>query len=254
MNIFDKKLSVIIPAYNEGERIYKNLLKIDDMIASFSNNYELIPVNDGSKDNTKDEIAKASLERARILPAGYDKNRGKGGAIKEGVNYATGDIIAFLDADLDLSPMHLKDFMIKMDKTEATAVIGSKMHKDSDVDYPMARRIMSVGYYIMLKLMFRLNIKDTQTGVKLFKAEELKRAMTYVKSNGFAYDIEILALINVFGGKIVEMPVRIIFQRGTNWGRIKMRDIADVAVETMHIYNNIHKVKRMNNRRENIKK
>ena len=63
-----------------------------------------------------------------------------------------------------------------------------------------------------------------------------------------------MALINVLGGKIVEMPVKIIFQRGTNWGRIKMGDIADVAVETMHIYNNIHKVKRMNNRRESIKK
>lgn len=253
MSIFDKKLSVIIPAYNEGERIYENLLKIDNMIGTFSNNYELIPVNDGSKDNTKDEIIRAAAENAHIIPTGYDKNRGKGGAIREGVSYATGDMIAFLDADLDLSPMHLRAFMEKMEETEATAVIGSKMHKDSDVDYPFARRVMSVGYYIMLKVMFRLNIKDTQTGVKLFKATELKEAMAYVKSSGFAYDIEILALVNAFGGKIVEMPVKVIFQRGTGWGRIKISDITDVAVETMRIYKNIHKVKRMNSRSESVR-
>lgn len=253
MSIFERKLSVVIPAYNEGERIYENLSEMERMISTFSDNFELIAVNDGSSDNTGEEIARAAGESEHIIPAGYSDNRGKGAAIREGVECASGDYIAFLDADLDLSPMHLKFFMQKMEQTDATAVIGSKLHKDSQVDYPKARRIMSVGYYLMLKVLFRLSIKDTQTGVKLFRAEPLKWAMKYVTSNGFAYDIEVLALVNVFGGKIEEMPVCVIFQRGTGWGRIRLSDITTVAAETMHIWHNVHRVKRMRNKVEVVK-
>lgn len=253
MNIFDEKLSVVVPAYNEGKNIYENLRKMDEMIGSFSNNYELIVVNDGSHDNTKEEIVRAATQSSHIIPAGYETNRGKGGAIREGVQCATGKYIAFLDADLDLSPMHLKSFMEKMSQSGAVAVIGSKLHKDSDVDYPLPRRIMSIGYYVILKVMFRLNIKDTQTGVKLFQAEMLKQVITHVTSNGFAYDIEILALITMFGGKIEEMPVQVIFQRGTGWGRIKFSDITKVIKETLDIYTNVHKVKRMRAKVESVK-
>ena len=248
MSIFERKLSVVIPAYNEGEQIYENLLEMERMISTFSNNFELIAVDDGSSDNTGEEIARASRESVHIISAGYPENRGKGAAIREGVECAGGEYIAFLDADLDLSPMHLERFMKKMEETGATAVIGSKLHKDSQVDYPRPRRIISVGYYLILKILFRLSIKDTQTGVKLFQAEPLKWAMKYVTSNGFAYDIEVLALLNIFGGRIDEMPVCLIFQRGTGWGRIRLSDITGVAVETMHIYHNVHRVKKMRNK------
>lgn len=253
MSIFERKLSVVIPAYNEGEKIYKNLLEMDRMIHSFSDNFELIVVNDGSLDNTEAEIARASAENVHIIPAGYQENRGKGAAIRAGVDCATGEYIAFLDADLDLSPMHLEKFMKKMEETDAIAVIGSKLHKDSEVDYPLPRRIMSLGYYLMLKVLFRLSIKDTQTGVKLFQAEQLRQAMQYVTSNGFAYDIEVLALVNIFGGRIEEMPVHLVFQRGTGWGRIRIADVIDVAAETMHIYHNVHRVKKMRNKLEVVK-
>lgn len=250
MSIFEKKLSVVIPAYNEGERMYENLLEIDRMIGTFSDNYELIVVNDGSLDNTESEVERASATNVHIIPAGYKDNRGKGGAIRAGVERASGEYIAFLDADLDLSPMHLEKFMKKMEETDATAVIGSKLHKDSEVDYPLPRRIMSMGYYLMLKVMFHLKIKDTQTGVKLFRADPLRQVMGYVTSNGFAYDIEVLALLNIFGGRIEEMPIQLIFRRGTGWGRIRISDITDVALETMHIYRNIHKIKKTRDKLE----
>lgn len=244
-NMYEQKISIIIPAYNEGENIYNNLSKMEEMFDTFLTDYELIVVNDGSKDNSKEEIERAEKDMKHVIAAGYDENRGKGGAIREGVEQARGEYIAFLDADLDLSPMHLEVFMKKILETDATAVIGSKLHKDSKVDYPLPRRIMSVGYYLLLKLLFHLKIKDTQTGVKLFKANELKRAMEKVTSNGFAYDIEILALITVYGGKINEMPIELVFQRNNGWGRIKISDIIEVVKETAHIYTNVHNVRRM---------
>lgn len=194
MSIFDKKLSVIIPAYNEEKNIYENLLKMTEIINSFSNNYELVVVNDGSKDATKDEIDRAVKNCPNIIQTGYEKNKGKGGAIKTGVRLATGDFIAFLDADLDLSPLHIKAFMERMEETNSAAVIGSKLHKDSKVNYPKARKVMSFCYYLILKVMFHLDVKDTQTGVKLFNAKELGKIIFNVTTNGFAYDIEILAL------------------------------------------------------------
>ena len=230
MSIYEKKLSIVIPAYNEGERIYENLLEMSKLLSSFVTDYEMIVVNDGSKDNTEVEIRRASETVKNIVPAGYQMNRGKGGAIKEGVKCATGDYIAFLDADMDLSPMHLKDFLAKMEETSATALIGSKMHKDSKVNYPLPRKIMSLGYFLLLKMLFRLNIKDTQTGVKLFEADALKKVMRQVSTDGFAYDIEILALICASGGTIVEMPIELIFQRTNGWGRIRLSDVMELSL------------------------
>ena len=252
MSIYEKKLSIVIPAYNEGERIYENLLEMSKLLSSFVTDYEMIVVNDGSKDNTEVEIRRASETVKNIVPAGYQMNRGKGGAIKEGVKCATGDYIAFLDADMDLSPMHLKDFLAKMEETSATAVIGSKMHKDSKVNYPLPRKIMSLGYFLLLKMLFRLNIKDTQTGVKLFEADALKKVMRQVSTDGFAYDIEILALICASGGTIVEMPIELIFQRTNGWGRIRLTDVMEVAQDTMKIYHNVHRIKKKGNGYEGI--
>lgn len=252
MSIYEKKLSIVIPAYNEGERIYENLLEMSKLLSSFVTDYEMIVVNDGSKDNTEVEIRRASETVKNIVPAGYQMNRGKGGAIKEGVKCATGDYIAFLDADMDLSPMHLKDFLAKMEETSATAVIGSKMHKDSKVNYPLPRKIMSLGYFLLLKMLFRLNIKDTQTGVKLFEADALKKVMRLVSTDGFAYDIEILALICASGGTIVEMPIELIFQRTNGWGRIRLSDVMEVAQDTMKIYHNVHRIKKKGNGYEGI--
>lgn len=252
MSIYEKKLSIVIPAYNEGERIYENLLEMSKLLSSFVTDYEMIVVNDGSKDNTEVEIRRASETVKNIVPAGYQMNRGKGGAIKEGVKCATGDYIALLDADMDLSPMHLKDFLAKMEETSATAVIGSKMHKDSKVNYPLPRKIMSLGYFLLLKMLFRLNIKDTQTGVKLFEADALKKVMRQVSTDGFAYDIEILALICASGGTIVEMPIELIFQRTNGWGRIRLSDVMEVAQDTMKIYHNVHRIKKKGNGYEGI--
>lgn len=251
--MYERRLSVIIPVYNEERQIYRNLLKMEEMISTFCNNFEMIAVNDGSVDHTEDEISKAVRECPRIKAAGYRENRGKGGAIKHGIKYAKGKYIAFLDADFDLSPMHLKDFMQKIEETDAAAVIGSKLHKDSKVDYPFARRVMSFVYYIMLKILFHLDVKDTQTGVKLFQAGELLDVIMDVRTAGFAYDIEILTLIRQNGGKIVEMPVELVFQRKNGWGRIRLIDVICVIRDTIYVYLNIKKIKHVGVKLENAK-
>ena len=237
------KLSVIIPAYNEGKHIKANLFEISDALVAIDDEVEILVVNDGSSDNTKSEIIEASNERPEIIYAGYDVNRGKGGAIKHGVEQASGDVIAFIDADLDLSPKHIIDYYAHMKESNCDIVIGSKMHKDSKLDYPPARKFFSWGYYVLLKILFGMSIKDTQTGVKMYKSKFIKKVTPALRVSGYAFDIEILALCNHDGAKIDEMPVEIIFRREESFGRIRFKDIWKMFTDTIGIWWNLRVVR-----------
>lgn len=232
-------LSLVIPAYNEGRRIYDNLLTISKATEEFCDDFELIPVNDGSSDNTEEEIFRAAESDRRIHPVSYSKNRGKGGAIKEGVSHAQHELIGFIDADLDLSPNHFRDFIKTMNDTGCDIVIGSKMHKESKLEYPVARKIFSYCYYIMLKVLFGLKIKDTQTGVKLYRSEIIKEIVPKLVTGGFAFDIEILALAAERKAKIEERPIVLEYTRESSFGRIKVKDIWKMFTDTVKIWWNL---------------
>lgn len=233
------KFSIVVPAYNEGKHIYDNLLVISKCVSGFVSDFEIIPVNDGSKDNTSDEINRAGEADSRIVPVSYEKNKGKGGAIATGIEKASGDVIGFIDADLDLSPMLFKSFLEKLDSDNCDVVIGSKMHKDSKLNYPIARKMFSFCYFVMLKVLFGLKVKDTQTGIKLYKANYIKRVASIQRVKGFAFDIEQLALLNNLGAKIDEMPVELNFTRQESFGRIRIKDILNMFSDTIKIWWNL---------------
>lgn len=236
-------LSIVMPAYNEGEHICKNLLTTAHEIEQFYPNFEIIAVNDGSTDNTLEQLLLAHEKDARIKIATYKENRGKGGAICVGVSKASGYYIAFLDADLDLSPLHLRKFMLVMQRQNADIVIGSKLHKDSQLNYPLKRRIFSIGYYLLLRMLFHLKIKDTQTGVKLFRGDALRQIIPQLKTLGYAYDIELLLRATRAGFSIIEMPIKLVFSRTGVEGpaRIQLSDILKTFIDTIKIYITIKK-------------
>lgn len=230
------KLSVILPAYNEGAWIFKNLHEVSQTISSFSQDYEVIVVNDGSTDNTLSQVQLAIAEDPHIVVISSLTNEGKGRALCLGTSIATGSYIAFCDADLDIHPRQLENFQHIMDSEQCDVVIGSKMHHDSHVEYPLHRHIISWGYYFFLLLLFRLNVKDTQTGLKLFRADVIKPVMNQILVKRFAFDIEVLAIINSLGYKIVSAPVTIIFKRGSLNSRIKLRDVINTMQDTLGVF------------------
>ncbi|MBO4496133.1 MAG: glycosyltransferase family 2 protein [Clostridiales bacterium] len=237
-------LSVVMPAYNEGEHVYANLLETNRIISTFCEDFEIVCVNDGSKDNTLAEMQRAKAECDKITIVSYEPNGGKGNAIKQGVKAARGENIAFLDSDLDLSPDHLEDFLKHMESEKADVVIGSKMHKESQLEYPAIRKFISFGYYVMLRVLFHLKVHDTQTGIKLFKAPLLKGIIEDVMTKGFAYDIEILAVANELGAKIIERPIRLVFTREGGFSRIKFKDIWLVFKDTFKIRKKVSRLRR----------
>lgn len=247
-----EKLSIIMPAYNEEALIYNSIIQTLDIVEQFAPNLEVVAVNDGSSDNTRQEIeraAKTDEKRPHRCVAGVPvsnssrvklvtskKNRGKGNAIIAGVSQAEGEYIAFVDADLELNPSQLCGYLEKMLATKSDVVIGCKFHKDSELKYPLRRRIISLGYYMMLLALFHLNVKDTQTGLKVFKAGAIKPVAHLIRTSGFAYDIELLAALNRRGCKIEQMPVKVVYVRDRNSRRIGMHDIIKAFNDTWAIF------------------
>ncbi|MBQ8412748.1 MAG: glycosyltransferase family 2 protein [Lachnospiraceae bacterium] len=240
------ELCVVMPAYNEEVAIRDNLLEASRIISQFVSSYRIIAVNDGSKDNTHNEIVEAANQDNHISYISYSPNRGKGGAIAFGVEYAQAKYIAFLDSDLELSPSMLKDFMRELVAKDADVAIGSKLHPDSQLEYPAIRRFLSMGYYIFLKILFRLKLKDTQTGIKLFKGDLIKPICASLTTSGFAFDIEILAKISKLGYKIIEMPIKLCFNRDrTEKSRFSFKVVLNIFKETLKVKKAVKRYKQL---------
>jgi glycosyltransferase involved in cell wall biosynthesis len=231
----DGKISVIMPAFNESEHIFKNLKEVVETFAAFDCDFEVILVDDGSPDNTHLQAARLLLDHPEaVRVVRYEENQGKGNALMAGMAYAKGDYIVFLDADMDLHPSQLPVFFERMRQTGADAVIGSKRHPQSNVNYPLVRQVYSAGYYALVWLLFQLPLRDTQTGLKLFRAEVLRDVFPRVLAKRFAFDIELLSVAHALGYKIVDAPVRLQYQR--NMGRIKPRAVWVMLLDTLAIF------------------
>jgi glycosyltransferase involved in cell wall biosynthesis len=145
-----------------------------------------------------------------------------------------GEYVAFLDADMDLHPEQLEEFFAIMKARDADVVIGSKFHPQSKVEYPRLRRIYSFFYFMLVRSLFGLPVRDTQTGIKLFKREVLERVLPRVLVKRFAFDLELLANVHHFGYRIVEAPVVVNFNRVCS--RLRLAAVWNVFVDTLAIF------------------
>lgn len=227
------RISVLIPAFNEEQAILQSILETAQVLAG--HDYEIIVIDDGSHDQTYAQACLSLAANDRVRVVHYDINQGKGHALRYGFQFATGDLIVFLDADLELHPRQIISLLEVMQREGADVVIGSKRHPASKLVYPWHRRIVSFVYFALVKLFFGLPIRDTQTGIKLFKTTVLRQVMPRLHASRFAYDLEILALAHHFGYGIAEAPVVLTFQRKA-LGRISWKDIREVWLDTVAIF------------------
>jgi glycosyltransferase involved in cell wall biosynthesis len=201
-----KKFSLIIPVYKQEKIIKDDILAIIKALSTLSVPFEIIPVIDGQLDNSLQEIKK--IHDPRVKAVWYETNHGKGYAVRYGFAHAAGDVIGFLDAGGDLKPTALPLMLAKFIFENADVVIGSKRHPDSKITYPLYRKIFSWVYQKLVKLLFGLDVKDTQVGMKIYKRELLENVLPRLLVKQFAFDIEILAVAYHLGyTKIYEAPV-----------------------------------------------
>lgn len=231
-----EKISVVVPCFNEGPQIQKSLSEICEYLSSLAPDHEVIAVDDGSTDDTLGEIQLAASLHATIRPIHYRENSGKGHAMREGFQYASGRYVIFLDADLDLHPRQLTRFFETMEQEKADVVIGSKRHPQSRVDYPKRRVLVSRIYSFFLKWLFNLPLRDTQTGLKLFKYEVLEKTFPKIVCKRFAFDVEVLANAHRLGYRIVEAPIELNFSRILRRGRMTLADLWNTGWDTLAIF------------------
>jgi glycosyltransferase involved in cell wall biosynthesis len=236
-----KNLSIIVPAYNEERSIVACINETKKIIEENDLSYEIIVIDDGSTDLTLSKLNKNFGHDKNIKIYSHNPNMGKGYAVREGFNLSSGDLIAFIDADMDLHPSLIIDFVKYLDSREVDAVIGSKNHPDSVINYPLKRRLYSKIYYLLIKVLFRLSIKDTQTGLKLFRGEAIKEVLPYLKINHYAFDLELLVLLSKSGNKIVEAPIKLNFSK-PNKGRIGIKDIWTILKDTLSLFFRVRKI------------
>ena len=205
------ELSVIVPAYREGPRIRSNLGRLLRELDQLKTTYEVIVVSDGNTDSTVREAQTLRSPSIRVFH--YPMNVGKGFALSLGVAQSVGRRVTFIDADMELDPRTISTFIGVMDQHGCDAVIGSKRHPESRVSYPKFRRLQSAIYQWLVHLLFDLNIRDTQTGLKLFRREVLEDAVPLLAIKRFAFDLELLVVAQLLGYKrIEEAPISLDYQ------------------------------------------
>lgn len=204
-------VSVIVPAYKQEQTIQANLKRVKSTLDELRYPTEIIVVVDGKKiDKTFERASTFTKNHSNNKVVGYDKNKGKGYAVRYGMAVSKGDIIAFMDAGEDLNTNGLSMLLEHFDWYDADIIVASKRHPASKVTYPWQRKIFSFGYQMLVRLLFGLKIKDTQVGMKFYRREVLEKVLPRLLVKQFAFDIEILSVANYLGYKnIYEAPVEI---------------------------------------------
>ncbi|MGQ0604560.1 MAG: dolichyl-phosphate beta-glucosyltransferase [Anaerolineales bacterium] len=203
-------LSVIIPAYNEAQRLGPNLSPVLDFLARHYADSELIIVDDGSTDATAESVRRAIATEPRARLISYQPNHGKGYAVRTGVAASRGDLVLFMDADLATPLDEIPDILGVLADTQADIVIGSRGLPASAIAVkpPPFRRFASwVFDQIKYALVGLRGLADTQCGFKVFRGGIARQLFALGKVDRFMFDVEILFLAERAGLVIREMPV-----------------------------------------------
>lgn len=227
-------ISAVIPAYNEAGRVDRTLRETDAALAAFGAPYEVVLVDDGSSDGTIGAAQPAARELEHVRLIRLEHNSGKGWALVRGAQVALGDVVMFMDADLEVHPRQLAILYDALERDGADVVIGSKLHPESEVEYPTKRRILSFGYYVLVRTLFNLPVRDTQTGLKLFRRTVLEEIIPRLLVKRFAHDLEALVNAHRLGFRIVEVPVVVTQERPLP--RLGWKEVVLVSRDTLAIF------------------
>jgi dolichyl-phosphate beta-glucosyltransferase len=233
-----KQISVVIPAYNEEKRIEPTLKKVIDYLKKKFDKYEIIVVDDCSKDNTNKIVSKYKKEKVKILR--NEKNKGKGYSVKRGILESKYSLVLFSDSDLATPIEELENFMQYIKENDI--IIASRNLKNSErkIKQPLYRQAMGKIFPLLVNIIALKGFKDTQCGFKLFKTDAAKKIFLLQTFERFSFDIEILFIAKKLGYKIKELPVIWIDQKGSKVNPIK--DSLKMLIDLFRIrYNNIKK-------------
>lgn len=210
------KISLVIPAYNEEKTITKTVLAYKNYFESKKQNYEIIVVNDGSSDKTFSKIQNID----GVICISYDKNHGKGYAVKRGMLRATGDFVFFADADLSYEPSNIDTALRVFKSSDANLVAGERVDKREE--YSVLRRFASYVLYLLIRYVLKIDTMDSQCGFKGFDKKTAREIFSKLECNDFGFDFEVLRIADTMGKKRQSIPVKF-----RHCGNSKVKIISD---------------------------
>lgn len=221
----ESSYSVVVPAFNESERVGSEIKRLLTLLAEENVDYQVVVVDDGSTDGTYSQLEILQREHDVVEVVSNPDNRGKGNALKKGfasLEQET-DYIIFFDADGDIKP----ESVVELIETEQEADIlaASKWHDESEVEYPFTRTMLSRIFSVFVRIYLGLDVKDSQTGLKLVRYEVLETLVPESSLDGYAFDTEILYLGKNHGYTVLEVPVWLEFGDSSSLSFTGMLDI-----------------------------
>ena len=228
-------LSLIIPVYKQEKTIVRNLNEIKLVLDNIRYDYEIIAVIDGNFDKSFEKIKKAKIPKVKCIM--YKENQGKSFAIRIGMNESKGDYVMFLDAGMEIHPNGISMLLEHMEWYDADIIVGSKRHPASFVTYPLLRKVLSFGYYLLVKILFGIRVHDTQAGIKIFKKPVLEKILPRLIEKKFAGDLEMLVVADTLGFKrIYEAPIKLDYNLSKITTAATWRSIVGIMVDTLAIF------------------
>ena len=225
-------ITILMPAYQLESEIAANVDRVAAVAEAWTES-EIIVIDDGSTDDTREQAEKSAIRHDKVRVVSYEVNRGKGGALKEGFAHSNGQTVIFLDSDLDLPPEQLPTFLSEFAKLDVDALVGAKRTAMSPGRYPALRRVLSLTFAAVNRVLFRLPVRETQTGLKVFRRSALEETLPRLETVGYAFDLELLVRIRKAGGSMTETPVAL--AKGSSSG-ISLATLWEMGRDTLKIW------------------
>jgi dolichol-phosphate mannosyltransferase len=206
------EITIVLPAYREEETIALTVTKLYENLQATKKKFEIVIVVDGVVDRTSAVVA--SLDFSDIVVEVFEKNKGKGAALERGISLARGSsYIGYIDADLDIDSTAIVNAISALENlSEIDIIVGSKLHPQSIVSYPSFRRLQSHAFRILVRFLFKLKVRDTQTGMKVGKSHVMRECLPPEEITGFAFDLSLLVNASRKGYIIQEIPIKLDYQ------------------------------------------
>lgn len=227
-------LSVVIPAYNEAERIVPTIGAIAAQVCEMGFPWELIVSDDGSTDDTADIVEELHLANLRLLRA--PANAGKGNAVQRGMLAARGAYILFADADNSTPIEELPNLLSHIQNQGYDLAVGSRAAGGAEeASKSLFRKTLSTGLRWLVQYGFRIGVKDSQCGFKLYTREAARQICDHQTLMGFSFDLEHLYLAQKYGYRVAEVPVEWIDAPGSKVDGLKevqrfLRDLVKIKL------------------------
>ena len=200
-------LSFVVPAYNEEDFIEDTLGTIETVIKGKNLPYEIVVVNDGSLDGTLAKVVRYAKSNGHVKVVSYTNNIGKGYAVKTGFMQTCGDLVVFADSDMEIDLGTVSKYLQALE--DGDIVIASKKHSGSQVEAPLSRKILSLSFNRLVRLLTGVPLNDTQSGLKAMRKSAFVDIFPRLTVKRYAFDAELLTVAHLRGLKVVEMPVNI---------------------------------------------